>query len=517
MSGRVLALGSLVVVASLAADAGVLRRGMVLEDEGTTIALAARMAAGQTLYRDMPINLAPGVYELLALVFGVTGTSYLAARLLVALASAATAWLSFLAARHAGAGDYPALVAPWLFLLLRPFAFPSWHMALYTPFALAAALASLVLLMDGRWLVAAGLAAGVAAIFKQNYGAIALLVGMVMVLLGDRRPRAATRFLVGFGAPPCAMAALYAWRGAFADFFRWTVKFAVASQGEVFRVAAPSPWPTLAPDPAFRAGFLFYVPPLFLESIFPAVAGTWLWRSTGVIESALKMAFYLPWLLPPLLLVAPPAGRQRAARGLALCAMAFLVLGSYPSLDWAHHCYGLPPALACAAVLLARLGRARRAVGAVLMAATLATAAFTFGALRPYRCALPAVGLAVPVGMGRPLLEASAWLHARGAREILVVPYQPGFYHLSGLANATAFDIFLPRFVTAADERAVAGVAARVPVVRFRKEYAHLQPFARSFPDLEALLVHPDATFAGDGFSLEIFLPASAAEASRAP
>lgn len=499
--------------AAILLDLPLLRCGMVLEDEGTTMELAARMARGDVLYRDLPINLGPGVYELLALAFRVAGPSYLLARLLVSGAAAATAALLYLAARRAAPGP-GALLAPAMFLILRPYAFPSWHMVMYTPFAMALALGSLVLLMAEEprafECLAAGLCAGVSTAFKQNFGAIAILAGCGALALGRASRGRYARFIAGALAPLAALALLYAGRGAFAPFFQWTVVFALGT-GQVFHVPPPPLLPTLRPDEAFRSGLYYYAPPLFLGSVFQGIAGSVLWRQTGLVEDALKACFAIPFAAPPLLFVFPGQGAaSRPVRALSLFALLFLALGSYPSADWAHLCYALPPAFA---VFAALLSRARWMRVTALVATTIATAVtipFTMRALAPYSYRLERVGLVVPEGFGRPLEEAASILRRRGAREVVVAPYQPGFYHLSGCANPTNTTVFLPRFVGPQElEQVEQALDRKTLVVRFRKEYAHLLPFARSFPEIERRLEGPPlALFSGDGFEVRIVEPA---------
>lgn len=510
------------VGASLALDALMLRHGIVLEDEGATVQIALRLAHGEVLYRDCPINLGPGVYELLALVFRATGLSYVAGRAMVALASAACTLLVWVLARRAGAGA-GAFVAPWLFLALRPLAFPQWHMVFYSPLAIACALLALWLGLQpgGAGIaLAAGAAAGACGAFKQNYGALAAVSGALALLCVRRRLAPLLPFALGVALPAVLVVLRYESQGAGPDLYQWTVTFAAGAHGHVFHVGLPPPWPTLGPDVRFRAGFLYYVPPLLWETLFPALASGWIWRHTGLIEVALKAVFYLPLLLPPLLVWRPGTGPERdAARGLAAGAALFLWLGSYPSLDWAHLCSTLPYAFACLAVLAGRSPRGRRLLVIALVPASLASAALLGVALARDTVVLPNVGLRVAPGLGEPLLQASRFLQEHGLHRVVVVPYQPGFYHVSGSENATGSDIFLPHFVGERDlGRVHAALDDGTAVVLFRKEYAHLPPFARTFPDLAARLRgSPLATFHGEAYELSIVAPAPRVRARPGP
>ncbi|MFN7974490.1 MAG: hypothetical protein U0166_19415 [Acidobacteriota bacterium] len=504
---------ALVFALALALDIPVVSRGLVLEDEGATIAIAERLSRGEVLYRDAPINLGPAVYELYGLLFRATGTSYRAARFCVSMASASCAALLFVLARSAGAPTAGAAIAPWLFVLMRPFAFPSWHMALYTPFAMALCLGALALAFSPATAAAfgAGTLAGLAAVFKQNYGALALVGVLPLFFTGPRRVARCGALGAGFALPPAAFALLFVARGAFADFFAWSVRFALGSQRQVFHVPAPPIFPLAGPDTAFRGSLLYYIPPLVWETLFPAFASSATYQTTGRLELCLKAAFYVPWLASPLLLFLPGAGARRA-RALALFALVFLALGSVPSCDWAHLCYAIPPTFAVAAALLGRGPRVRAASFMALALATAGTGLFFIRALAPYTYPIPRLHLRVPEPFGRALLQASEVLEKRGVSQVLVVPYQPGFYHVSGTRNPTHADIFLPEFMDQRRRNEVGdALDAATLVVRFGKEYAHLAPFERGFPELHRrLLGEPLATIGGDGragFEIRIVAP----------
>ncbi len=497
---------------------------MVLEDEGATVAIAERVARGEILYRDAPINLGPGVYLLFGALFRVCGTSYVGARLLVSMASLATALLLLGLARRCGAGAF-ALLAPWLFLILRPFAFPSWHMAIYNPMATALALLAFYLSLARKWPLAAGVAAGVAALCKQNYGALALLLCLaIFCSRSTRRRRNLVRAIAGFSLPLLLTCGYFLLAGAMRPFFRMTVLFPLTAQANLFHVSMPALLPLFSPDEAFRASLLYRLPPLVWESIFPAIARSEVWRNTGLVELFLKGIFYLPFLLAGFVAIRPGRDRIVERRLAALASIGFLLLGCYPSFDFAHLSYAMPPVFVCAAVMARCLLNSRSMKALLLLGmgiVSILTLLFACHALALYRTRLPRTGLDVPASRGAPLLAAASYLESHGIEKVIVMPYQPGFYHLSGTQNPTRADIFIPSFVSPEETgRVLEELRAGTPAVLFSKEYAHLPRFLSSFPKFAPYLSGTKAaTFRGDEFSIRIFrnTDASDARADRLP
>lgn len=514
MSRRI-ALPAAAAVASLLFDLLLLDRGIVLEEEGVTVALAARVAEGQLLYRDAPINLGPLVYELFAFVFRFTGPSFLAARVVVALATATTAATIAVAARRAGAGR-SSFLAPWLFVLLRPLAFPQWHVAYYSPVAMLLTLASLAALLGTTAtapVVLAGVLAGAAFVAKQNYGALALAGGLATFALGagepTRRFRACIVFVASSSLPVAATALLYASRGGLGDLFHGMIVFALQAQGGTFVVPRPPLVPTLLPDELFRSKLLYYLPPLVWELGFPRIGESWIWKQTGLVELLLKAAFVLPPLLPVLVLIrSNRMERPREARCLAVCALALVLLASYPTWDWSHQVYGVVATFPCVALLASSPG-ARRLFTGLLALLTLPALVVSLAARARYDTPVPGLDVRATADLARTMGRICEVLHAEGAEEALVLPYQPAVYTACGVRNPTRLDIFLPGFVDAPSrEQAHAALDAGRLAVRFSKEYGHLPKFADTYPDLcERLAEPPVALIPGPGFEVTIHRP----------
>jgi hypothetical protein len=182
----VVALGALGIFGVYAWSA---RYWVDLTDEGYFLYLASRVYQGDLPYRDFDTYYTPGVFYLYAAAFKLFGVSIVPVRVLMCGVRVICALLLYGLTRR---------VAPWPFAIL-PFlalaavdpmpVFPEPHPAWM---AMAATLLTLETILRHdtsgrrRWIVLAGVVAGVAFLFKQNVGAFAALtVGGYVVF----RPR----------------------------------------------------------------------------------------------------------------------------------------------------------------------------------------------------------------------------------------------------------------------------------------------------------------------------------------
>lgn len=162
-------------------------RSLTMADEGYLLLQALDMANGKVLYRDMDAFVTPGMWFLLAALFKLIEPSVIASRIPAVVAYLALIALSYrIPARFGGALAGMASVA--IMMMCTVWAFPAWTFAFYSPFSVVFALAALERLLafragaSHRDLALAGLLLGLSILFKQNYGALAL-VGACLVLI----------------------------------------------------------------------------------------------------------------------------------------------------------------------------------------------------------------------------------------------------------------------------------------------------------------------------------------------
>ena len=171
-------------VLACAAYACIARYGVDLVDEGYFLDLASRVQQGQLPYRDFDTYYTPGVFYLDVLVFTLFGVGVVPVRAVMIVVRIASGLLLYGLARR---------IMPWYFALVPPILLlaadltagphPAWV-------AMLSALLMVELIARGRanprWLTAAGAAAGLAFMFKQNVGAFAVLGAVGYVLLVPR-------------------------------------------------------------------------------------------------------------------------------------------------------------------------------------------------------------------------------------------------------------------------------------------------------------------------------------------
>jgi hypothetical protein len=183
-------LGVAVAVALVAFAIPLCRRSIGLADEGYILLQSWDLLNGKVLYRDMDAFVTPGMWFVLAATFKLLGPSVIASR--------APALLALLVMYAAGyritqrlAGSASALFTLALLAVFTVWAFPAWTFAFYSPFAVTFALLGLERLLAWRAscrprdLVLCGAMAGVAIVFKQNYGVFAL-VGLALGIAAVR-------------------------------------------------------------------------------------------------------------------------------------------------------------------------------------------------------------------------------------------------------------------------------------------------------------------------------------------
>jgi hypothetical protein len=247
-------------------------------DEGGMVVSAERVLHGELPYRDFWTFYAPGEYYLLAGAFRLGGTTLMTERLLaVALCAGALLLVYLLAAELAGAGW--AWLA-WLVALALtglPVVANAMHPAMLLGLG---SLLSFCHFLSGRGrraLVASGVLAGLAMLFRHDLGGSALLaetVGLGAYLWRRRLPaRRLADLLLPAAVIVLPVAAFFLtqvrWTDLVADFYTFPVKV----------------WPAVRhlPFPALRTS--------------PYPMGTW-WDCLELDWLRPKLAFLLPFYLP---------------------------------------------------------------------------------------------------------------------------------------------------------------------------------------------------------------------------
>jgi hypothetical protein len=338
-------------------------------DEGLVVQVADDLAHGHRLYRDAALYAFPGAFWLLAKLFELGGSRIELARTLAVVVFACASGIVFLTARW-WYERRAALGVVALFVTYRVWAYPHWQFFGYATFAAAWALAATWLLGEGLargrggLVLAAGVASGLAVCGKQDAGvattvalAGAALVQMPHASLG--RLGAFVRFGVGAAAVGGAMLGWLVWHGIVADFWREAILAPLYGVQHFAYQRRPPLWPLGSTDPTLRAGVFGWFPAILLDSWFVELTATRLWRETGIVDTALKLVYYVP----PLVLLTgvvtwwrdrdrtAVADRARALVTLALGAASWLAFN--PPQDWVHLLVLFPPTILIAAYVWA--------------------------------------------------------------------------------------------------------------------------------------------------------------------
>ncbi len=163
------------------------RRGIVLSDEGFLLQQALDMLGGAVLYRDLVTVVAPGAWLAVAGLFGVFEPSVFATRML-GLAAYLVMMLAAYRIVARVSGHHYALAAAAVLMVLTVWAFPSWTLAWYSPFAICFALSGVERLLAwnrrraSRDIFVAGLLLALSIACKQNYGALALMGAIASIV-----------------------------------------------------------------------------------------------------------------------------------------------------------------------------------------------------------------------------------------------------------------------------------------------------------------------------------------------
>ncbi|MEB2284461.1 MAG: hypothetical protein B6D46_02955 [Polyangiaceae bacterium UTPRO1] len=489
--------------------------GHVPIDEGQIVQIAHRLLTGERLYGDIYTGMFPGIYWLTAGLFRSFGTDVIVTRWAAIAVNTATSVLVWTFTRVL-AGRSWAWLAAVLYLALAVLSFPTFTMFAYSSVSLFCALAALFCLLryleEGRVRDGVGLGALVVlcGVFKQNYGGILLVSGLLSLLWSRRDSVLAQRSVAAvLTAPVMAGLAIAVpvvgyqlWAGTFAAFLYDTLLVIGRSQLEAFREPIP---PIFGPHPAAAGRFVFlYSPPLLFNYLMRgaphvgsetvlALSGTCIRLGYGCALLALGAA---PLLLVDRLRSPEPEARHAARIVIPFAGLFFL--GIFPAAIWSHLAVVLVPLLIVLALLgkrvadaTDRLGaasvRLRRAAAVALAGGALAVVIQGSRDLRKwYSEPLGIAGASVRVAPEQAELWRSAvdflGTCARGDATIFAAPDMPLLYVSTGKRNPTPFDLVIPGNVE--DDVIVQRLRAAGTrcVVYNPTMYVQFRPFAELFP-----------------------------------
>jgi len=426
-------------------------RSTNLLDEGSTAAQALRIVNGELIYRDFFTVVTPGSYYTIAWLFRLFGESLMVLRWAALVTGLAILLIALTVARR---------VMVWPFAAAAGLLTTVWGWLLVTPnfYSLEAALLSLIALAcyahgapARRWMIAAGVAAGLTAMVKQNVGAYTaagLFLTIWLSRLFDDQPdwrgrmKMSGQFVAGVSFPVLATVLWLAASGAGSYLYESWVYYPLVKYTERFARPFPDFFPIAESDPFD------------------------LWT---------KLVIYLPAIIYPFALVAIGALAVRFHRGdrdakseghalLAITSVGVLtLLQAWPRADVPHILFGLQPTFILFAYLLSCAWRAvksipgqRAAIAAIAMLIALAPAATLLwkGYKRTdweYQNYIVAVRTDRAKGIFAAGLEAqridvvTKYIseHTSPDDPIFVVPWASGFYFLANRSNPTRTDLML--------------------------------------------------------------------------
>ena len=440
-------------------------RATNLLDEGSTAAQALRIVNGELIYRDFFTVVTPGSYYTVAWLFEIFGATLMVLRWTALVTGLGILLITLTIARR---------VMVWPFAAAAGLLTTVWGWFLVTPnfYSLEAALLSLIALAcyvygapsyakasegrpASRWMLAAGVAAGLTAMVKQNVGAYTA-AGILITIWASRlfddapgwrgRMKMSVQFIAGISIVVLPTLLWLIAKGAGAYLYESWVYYPLVKYTERFARPFPDFFPLAENDPFD------------------------LWT---------KMVIYLPvWVYPfaviAIAVLARKYWRDRDASAqveghalLAITAVGVLtLLQAWPRADVPHILFGLQPTFILFAYLLFCVwrallrqgfgGQARTFVASIALIVTM-TPALTLlwkGYKRTdweYQNYIVAVRTDRAKGIFTGGLEAqridvvTKYIaeHTAPDDPVFVVPWASGFYFLANRSNPTRTDFML--------------------------------------------------------------------------
>ena len=513
-------------VLALAFQLPLVDRWIAYTDEGLVLQTAAEINRGKVPYRDIIIpGPGPAAFYLLAGVFRLTGPTFAASRLAMAVVSSAMAPLTYLLARGA-MGRAPALLAALAFVACRLWAFPHWLFFHYSSCAVFLASVAYAVLLRGvshdRLVptAVAGSAGALTFLSRQDIGAASLAgLGLGALLLGRPRRFAQVGALAaGVVIVLIPVLVLFSAAGALGPLLDQTVlgpfHGRIRGLADVTYLRRPALLPLVGQDPALRARMAEYAPAVLVTTRWAAITQSPLYRTTAVWDGALKLVYFLPHatLLVAALLVLgwwwrpSPVSESRRRGGTLLVLLATALLASFnPPQDWVHLLVLYHPTLLLGALLLDRLAHrggvgVRRSLLASTAVAVFASLLVTVQLTREIRSAFdsPVVTPAGIVNLKSGEAQVLGGVLQHIATEtaphepLPVIPYHPMIQFLAGRTAGLSSSYFWPiRPRDDTDARLIGELEASKPrtIIYSPSQYGDLGSFRDRFPELFAYLV----------------------------
>lgn len=449
-------------------------RGANLLDEGSQAAQALRLLEGDVIYRDFFTVVTPGSYYTVAWLFEMFGTELMVMRWTVLGLGLGILLATLAAARHMIVWPFAAAAAlmtlVWGWFLVAP-NFYSWEAAF---FSLIALVCHLRFAATSRiaWIVAAGVAAGLTILIKQNVGAYTAAASLLALWLSapfearfDFRQRIRSSLWLTGGAvvPVLFTIVVLVAEGAGPYLYESWIYYPLAKYPGRFSLPYPDFYPLL--------------PELGLTSIGDVVGA---WRVGALPDAArdevwTRVVLYLPVVAYPFALVSLVVLAVRAKRGDAASARhghALLIvtvfglltlLQAWPRADVTHILFGMQATHIVVAYLAWALWRGitalpgpRVAIGVVGLPIALAPHGLLLwnGYLKTdaeYQYSTVRVQLERAEGIRASGIDAqrinliTRYLTANTTPDdpIFVVPWASGFYFLADRPNPTRHDFIL--------------------------------------------------------------------------
>jgi Tfp pilus assembly protein PilF len=350
--------GVLVFVFAIAAYLPISQTDRSMLDEGALLYVAERLTKGDVLYRDIVTGIMPGVYYLQALVFTLLGYSVSASRAIAGATLAANALLLYFVSRR----FLTKKTSLALGLFFTATALPSYWMAGYSQTSMTFVLLGLLFFLrylgtrKTLFLVLSGAAAGVALLFKQNYG-VFVTAGLGLILLARLATRKEWRQVLVFSAAflaPLLLTVLYFYsRGALPAMAEYTfISLFKKAAGAYYK-----PYPLLS-----RTAPLFFRHELYNYVPFRDLA-IWSLKEGYAREVWVRALVIVIYVLPPLVMAgsflygAASLIRRRLTweEATLFLVSALLFLGVFPRSDIHHLVFVLPPLIITGALLCSKL------------------------------------------------------------------------------------------------------------------------------------------------------------------